>query len=134
MTKSSFKSSICANKIWNQYLLQFGNYALFCNLEISVIFSSFFIITFDWDENFKFWWFHRKDIVKIYQNIPYSQFKKYFFIYKNWFLGEKWFFKPFSCSFFFKLLSKFRDFINSDECMRKITSKSIRIYPVYFLN
>ena len=33
--------------------------------------------------------------------------------------------------FFFKLLPKFYDFVNSNEYIRKITSKSIRIYPVF---
>ena len=35
------KSSICAIKIWDRYLWQFGNYALIGNVAISVIFSSF---------------------------------------------------------------------------------------------
>ena len=33
---------------------------------------------------------------------------------------------------FFKLLRKFSDLINSDDCMGTITSKSIRIYPVSY--
>ena len=28
-----------------------------------------------------------------------------------------------------KILPKFSDFINSDDCIRKIKSKSIRLYP-----
>ena len=37
----------------------------------------------------------------------------------------------FFCSnFFFKLLPKFNDFINSDDCIGTITSKSIRLQPV----
>ena len=28
-------------------------------------FQQFFITTFDWNGNFKFWWFHRKDVVQI---------------------------------------------------------------------
>ena len=31
---------------------------------------------------------------------------------------------------FFKLYPKFTDFTNSDDCIRKTTSKSIRLYPV----
>ena len=34
---------------------------------------------------------------------------------------------------FFKLLPKFTDFINSDNCIEKITSKSIRTHPVFIL-
>ena len=36
-----------------------------------------------------------------------------------------------SCSFFFKLLPKLHDFINSDDCIGKITSKSIRLCLVF---
>ena len=35
--------------------------------------------------------------------------------------------------FFFKLLLKFSDFINSDDGIRKITSKSNRLQPVFVL-
>ena len=34
-------------------------------------------------------------------------------------------------TFFFKLLPKFSDLINSGDCIGKITSKSIRLYPVF---
>ena len=33
------------------------------------------------------------------------------------------------CRFFFELLSKFSDIINSDDCIGKITSKSVRLQP-----
>ena len=66
----------------------FGNYALFGNVAI-FFFSSFFIITFDWQEHFEFWRLHRKYQEK-YQNIPHVKFKKYLFIYKNQILGENW--------------------------------------------
>ena len=33
--------------------------------------------------------------------------------------------------FFFKLLPKRRNFINSDDCIGKITPKSIRLNPVF---
>ena len=39
----------------------------------------------------------------------------------------------FFCSFFFKLLPKCSDFINSDDCIGKITSKSIRLKPSFIL-
>ena len=59
--------------------------------------------------------------------IFYFKLEKYYFIYKNNFIDEKWIF----FAFFFKLLSKFRNFINSDDCIGKIQSKSIRLYPVF---
>ena len=34
--------------------------------------------------------------------------------------------------FFFRLLPKFSDFINFDDCIAKIASKSIKLYPVSF--
>ena len=37
-----------------------------------------------------------------------------------------------SClQFFYKLLPNFSDLINSDDCIEKITSKSIGLYPVF---
>ena len=36
----------------------------------------------------------------------------------------------FAC-FFYKLLPKFSDFINSADFTEKVTSKSIRLYPVF---
>ena len=63
--------------------------------------NSFFLITFDFDGN-KFWWFHRKFIVQIYQNITYFIWKNYFLIWKNLFLGEKGKFVAFFSSFFFR--------------------------------
>ena len=49
---------------------------------------------------------------------------------KNQFLGEKWkIFFVFAVLII--LLPKFSDFINSDDCMGKITSKSVRLYPVF---
>ena len=41
---------------------------------------------------------------------------------------EVWYFLP----FFFELFPKLIDFVNSDDSIRKITSKSIRIHPVIF--
>ena len=57
-----------------------------------VIFSSFFIITFDWIENFESWLYYRKYLVQIYQNISCLNVKKYFCMHKNPFLGEKLYF------------------------------------------
>ena len=80
LAQSSFKSSICSIKIWHQYLWQFGNYVLFGNVAFLVIFCRFFIMTFNWNRNFEFWWFHRKDLVHIYQNIQNFEYKNIFFI------------------------------------------------------
>ena len=49
----------------------------------------------------------------------------------------KMFFFLFTCFcfcftvFFFKMLPKFSDFVNSGYCIGKITSKSIRLQPVF---
>ena len=106
LIQSWFKSSICDIKIWNQYL----------TTQPSRQFSAdFFIITFDWKGNFKFWWFYRKDLFQIHQNQSYFKFLKNLFIHKNQFLGEKInvFF-----AIFFTLLPKFSDFVNSDDCIK----------------
>ena len=62
-----------------------------------------------------------------------SQIKKnIFFIYTKQFLSEKleicFLFFAF---FFLEILPKFSDFINSDDWIGKIASKSIRLQPVY---
>ena len=57
--------------------------------------------------------------------------KRYFFICKNKFLGEK-LEKGFS-AVFSDILSKVSDFVNSDYYIGKITSKSIRLQPVFNL-
>ena len=51
--------------------------------------------------------------------------KYYFFIYTNIFLCDRMKNIGFFCSFFFELLLKFSDFVNSDVCIGKITSKFI---------
>ena len=103
----------------------------FRHVAISVIFSSFFIITFDWNGDFEFWWFLRKDLAQIYQNILYLKLI-FFLIYKNQFLYEKYL--GFFLQFFFKLLPKFSNFINSDDCIGKIKSKAIRYIKFLFKN
>ena len=45
-------------------------------------------------------------------------------IHKNQLLGEKWKYLGFFCSFFFKLVLKISNFINSDDRIGKITWKS----------
>ena len=47
-------------------------------------------------------------------------------MYKNQFLGEKLIFLD-----FFEILPNFNDFVNSDDCIGKITSKSIRLKSVF---
>ena len=89
----------CPIKIWDRYFVWFVNYALFSIVGISSIFGRFFIITFERMGNFKF--FHRKKVVQIYPN-PFLFILNRFFIHKNRFLGEKWFFIQFCCIFFFK--------------------------------
>ena len=42
-------------------------------------------------------------------------------------MKKNWFF----FAFFFPLLPKFNDFINPDDYMKKMTSKSTRLYPVF---
>ena len=53
------------------------------------IYSSFFIITFDWEANLKLWWLYRKYLVQIYirVNLIWNS-KNSFFIHKNQLLGE----------------------------------------------
>ena len=64
-----------------------------------------------------------------------------FVIYKNSFLGEQWKIVGIFFAFLFKLLPKFSDLRNSDDCIGKLIqniisfqktlSKYIRLYPVY---
>ena len=54
------------------------------------------------------------------------QIEKTFFINKNKFLCEKWKYLGYIFAvLFFEMLSKFNDFVNSDDCIGKIKSKSI---------
>ena len=52
----------------------------------------------------------------------------FYFIYKNHFLGVK--LRIFFLQFF-EILPKFSYFVNSDNCIRKITSKYIILQPVF---
>ena len=58
--------------------------------------------------------------IQFYRNQPYFKLIKYFFIHKNKILGEKMYILRFF-QFFQKLLPKFGDFINSTDCIGKIT-------------
>ena len=88
-TQSLSKSPVCAIKIWNLYIKWLRSHALFDNVAILDIFSSIFIITFDWKGKFKFRWFHRQDLGPIHLTQLYFEFRKYFFFYKILFLNEK---------------------------------------------
>ena len=113
MIQSLFKSSIYAIKIWDRYLWLFGNEALFSNVAISVIFSSFFILTFDWKGNSEFWWFHHKDLVQIYWIIPINV--------------------CFSFAFFFlQITSKFNDLINSECLIKMYLTLSSSVFKKHF--
>ena len=90
---------------------------------------SSFVITFDWNGNFEFWWFH---LVQIYQNISYFRLKKYFFIYKNQFLRKKLFCFVLFFAVFFKLFPKFTDLLNYDDCIGKITHQNLSDY-IHFI-
>ena len=57
--------------------------------------------------------------------------QKYSFININQFLGEKWKYLGFFLQCSSKLFPMFSKFINSDDCIGKITSKSIRLEPVF---
>ena len=72
--------------------------------------------------------------VKFWHNIHSSlQFKieKIFFTCKNKFLHKK---LRFFLTIFIKLLPKFSDFINYDDCIGRITSKYIRQYAIFIQN
>ena len=70
--------------------------------------------------------FHRKDLVHVYQTILYSKCKKKKISYIYQFLGDKTKNVSFICIFFFKLLPKFSDFINSGDCIGKIRCRTFR--------
>ena len=56
--------------------------------------------------------------------------KIFYFIYKNLFLIKNEYLQVSSGSFF-QILPKFTDFVNSNECIGRITSKSMRLQPVF---
>ena len=47
-------------------------------VDISSIFVQFFILTFDWMGNYKFWLFHWKNVVQIHQRLHYLNLKMFF--------------------------------------------------------
>ena len=60
-----------------------------CNVTILAIFQQLFITTFDWNENFKFWWFNWKDLAQIYCIQLYFNLTKYLYIFVCCFLKSK---------------------------------------------
>ena len=81
LIQSSFNSSIRAITIWHRYFWEFGNYALFGNVTILVIFNSFFFITSDWNENFEIWWLHLHGKILLRSNcIFYFKLKNMCFV------------------------------------------------------
>ena len=87
---------------------------IFYSLEIK--FQQFFSHNFGLNGNFH-----------IHQNQPILNFKTYFFIYKINFQVKNLFLQNFVAVFFIlKLLRKCSDFENSNDCIEKISSISIR--------
>ena len=52
-------------------------------------------------------------------------------VYINTFLSENLKKCRFFYRYIFKVLQKFSDFVNSDDCIEKLTSKYVRLYPVF---
>ena len=95
-------------------------------MEISVIFSIRFIIPLD--IYYKFIINGKYQILMVSSEISRSEIYicKYFFFYKNKFACEKMKFIRIYLKFFlFKLLSTYRDFINSGDCIENISLKSM---------
>ena len=103
-----------------------GRTKLVCNIRWTNILSKL-------EKSLKFWWFHRKDLVQIYQNIPYFKLKIYFFIHKNKCLCETM--KMFMISLqliFFQFTSKFQQFCKFQWLYRKNYIKISRsLYSFY---
>ena len=104
----------------------------FCQFSYFGNFQQFFIIAFDWKRNFGFWWFPQKDIVRICQNIMNVKLKKYFFIYKNQFLGEKLKCLDFFAAFF-RNTSKLQWFHKFRWLHRKKTHQNLSDYNQFLL-
>ena len=74
----------------------------------------FFYQNFWLEGNFKYWWFHPKQLGEICHSELYIQLKIYFFMHEINFLGEKMEKNQnFFTVIFFELLPKFSDFVNS---------------------
>ena len=81
-------------------------YAIFIQVFNLIYLTVLKLCALDGNGNFEIWWFHRKDLVQIYQNIQYFKFKKYVSIYKKSFLMWKMKFFRFFFAFFFQISSK----------------------------
>ena len=95
----------------------------FGNVVISVIFQQFFHYNFRLELKFWILMIPSERSSSNLSEFTLFQMENYFLINKNQFLGKRM--KT------FKLLLKVSNFINSDDCIGKIISKSIRLYPVY---
>ena len=74
---------------------------------------------------------HRKDLVQIYQNIPYFKFRNIFLSIKANFLVKNGKKLGFLYAVFFEILPKFSDYVYSDDCIGQINSKSIGLQIVF---
>ena len=83
--------------------------------------ADIFTITFYWRKMSDSDGFIGKSWVRSIGGNSILNLKKFFFIYKI----------RMFCFFFFELLQKFSDFVNFNYCIGKITSKSIRLQPVF---
>ena len=107
-------------QISNLYYQNLGSASLivwdarFASVAISIIFSSFFIITFDWKG-----WSHWQDLGHIYQTQSCFKFRNIYLSIKLNFYVKKWE-NNITCGSFFRITSKIERFW-----------KSIRTYPVF---
>ena len=133
MTQFLFKSLICVIKIWDWYLWWFVNNALFSNVAISVTFSSFSIIIFDWKGIFWILMVSSERSSSDLSEYTVCQIKKYSIhsIHLKSILGEKKKKIGYFLHFFFRNTSKSSDFKNSVDYIGKNTSKSFRLQPLY---
>ena len=105
---------------------------LFGNVIISVIFSGFSIITFNWNGNF---WIQivssERSIVQIYYILLYFKFN--FSFIKISCLDEKWTILGYFLAVVFEILSKFRDFVKYGDHIEKKTHKNLSDYNQFLL-
>ena len=114
-----FTFLICGIKIWNWYLHKFENYEHFRMVAIFVNFQQFF------DHNFRLKWNFWILMVSLERSswdlsecILFYIEKIFFQLLKLIFMWKMNIFR-FFLAVFFKLLPKFTDFINSDNCIEK---------------
>ena len=79
----------------------------------------------------------KRSLSDISESISLFKFWKMFFFYINPYIDENIIFLEFNCNFFFflffiKLLTKYSAFVNSDDCIGNISSRSITNYIKLF--